>query len=76
MDLGLHDRVAIVGGASEGIGRATAKMLAMEGCRVVMAARREDALGTRSHHDSDVAAQHGGHRAATTDANVRHVLAR
>ena len=44
MDLGLRDRVAIVGGASEGIGRATAKMLAMEGCRVVLAARREDAL--------------------------------
>ena len=44
MDLGLRDRVAIVGGASEGIGRATAKLLAMEGCLVVMAARREDAL--------------------------------
>ena len=45
MDLGLRDRVAIVGGASEGIGRATAKLLAAEGCRVVMAARREDVLG-------------------------------
>lgn len=44
MDLGLRDRVAIVGGASEGIGRATAKMLAMEGCRVMLAARRDDAL--------------------------------
>ncbi len=44
MNLGLRDRVAIVGGASEGIGRATAKMLAMEGCRVVMSARREDRL--------------------------------
>jgi 3-oxoacyl-[acyl-carrier protein] reductase len=46
MDLGLRDRVAIVGGASEGIGRATAKMLAMEGCRVVLAARRDLALET------------------------------
>ena len=44
MDLGLRDRVAIVGGASEGIGRATAKMLALEGCRVVLAARRDFAL--------------------------------
>ncbi len=44
MDLGLRDRVAIVGGASEGIGRATAKMLAMEGCRIVLAARREAQL--------------------------------
>jgi 3-oxoacyl-[acyl-carrier protein] reductase len=46
MDLGLRDRVAIVGGASEGIGRATAKLLAMEGCRVVIAARRDDVLGS------------------------------
>ena len=44
MDLGLRDRVAIVGGASEGIGRAAAKLLAAEGCRVVLAARRERAL--------------------------------
>jgi 3-oxoacyl-[acyl-carrier protein] reductase len=44
MDLNLRDRVAIVGGASEGIGQATTKMLAMEGCRVVMAARREGVL--------------------------------
>jgi 3-oxoacyl-[acyl-carrier protein] reductase len=44
MDLGLKDRVAIVGGASEGIGKATAMMLAAEGCRVVMAARRPDVL--------------------------------
>ena len=44
MDLGLRDRVAIVGGASAGIGLATAKMLAMEGCRVTMIARREQPL--------------------------------
>ncbi|MDP9238655.1 MAG: SDR family oxidoreductase [Chloroflexota bacterium] len=44
MHLGLRDRVAIVGGASKGIGRATAKLLAMEGCRVVMAARNMPAL--------------------------------
>jgi 3-oxoacyl-[acyl-carrier protein] reductase len=44
MDLGLRDRVAIVGGASKGIGRATAMMLAAEGCRVAVAARTADAL--------------------------------
>jgi 3-oxoacyl-[acyl-carrier protein] reductase len=44
MDLGLRGRVAIVGGASQGIGRATAKLLAVEGCRVVMAARHEATL--------------------------------
>ena len=39
MDLGLRGRVAIVSGASQGIGRATAAMLYGEGCRVVIAAR-------------------------------------
>ena len=44
MDLELAGRVAVVGGASQGIGRATALTLAAEGCDVVMAARREDVL--------------------------------
>ena len=44
MDLGLADKVAIIAGASRGIGRATAMALAEEGCRLVLAARGEDAL--------------------------------
>jgi 3-oxoacyl-[acyl-carrier protein] reductase len=44
VDLGLRGRVAIVGGASKGIGRGTAVMLAAEGCRVALAARGEAAL--------------------------------
>lgn len=44
MDLGLRSRVAIVGGGSKGIGRATAMMLAAEGARVVIAARGLEAL--------------------------------
>ena len=44
MDLRLKDRVAIVGGASAGIGYEIARTLASEGCRVVMSARREPAL--------------------------------
>jgi len=34
MDLELTDKVAIVGGASKGLGRACAEVLAQEGCRV------------------------------------------
>jgi 3-oxoacyl-[acyl-carrier protein] reductase len=44
MDLGLVGKVAIVAGASRGIGKATALTLGAEGARVVMAARGEEAL--------------------------------
>ncbi len=44
MDLGLRDKVAIVGGGSRGIGKAVALTLAAEGCRVALAARGEEAL--------------------------------
>ena len=39
MDLELKDKVAIVTGGTQGIGRATALRLAQEGARVVIAAR-------------------------------------
>jgi len=42
--LGINGRVAIVTGSSQGIGKAIAMGLAMEGARVVICARREDAL--------------------------------
>lgn len=44
MDLGLSGRAAIVAGASRGLGRAVARSLAGEGCRVVVNARSEDRL--------------------------------
>ena len=44
MDLGLDGRVAIVTGGSEGIGAATARLLAAEGCNVTIGARRPDVL--------------------------------
>ena len=40
----LKDKVAIVTGASSGIGRTTAKLFAAEGARVVVGARRQDEL--------------------------------
>lgn len=44
MDLGLEGKVAIVTGGSAGIGYATARSLAREGARVVICARRAEAL--------------------------------
>ncbi|HEV8614302.1 MAG TPA: SDR family oxidoreductase [Methylomirabilota bacterium] len=49
MDLELKDKVAIVGGASKGLGRACAQVLAAEGARV--------ALCSRSQADLEKAAQ-------------------
>ena len=42
----LQDKVAIVTGASAGIGRATAKLFAQEGAKVVVGARRQAELDT------------------------------
>jgi NAD(P)-dependent dehydrogenase (short-subunit alcohol dehydrogenase family) len=39
VDLGLRGRAAVIAGGSRGVGRATAQMLAAEGCRVAVLAR-------------------------------------
>lgn len=57
MDLGLRDKVAIVTGSSRGLGLASVRALAAEGCRVVMCARGETRLRDAAR---DVAAVAGG----------------
>jgi 3-oxoacyl-[acyl-carrier protein] reductase len=60
MDLGLTDRVAIVTGASQGIGKGIAEALAREGCDVAICARTasdlEDAADDIREHGREVLA--------------------
>ena len=44
MDLNLHNKSYVVGGASSGLGRAVAEQLVVEGARVLLVARNADAL--------------------------------
>jgi len=44
MDMGLLGKVALITGASQGIGKTCAQALAKEGCNVVICARRKEAL--------------------------------
>ena len=43
-DLGLDDKVVLITGGSDGLGRATAERFALEGARVVICARRAEHL--------------------------------
>jgi 3-oxoacyl-[acyl-carrier protein] reductase len=44
MDLGLKNRLVVVGGGSKGMGRAAARRFSLEGARVVIAARTPTTL--------------------------------
>jgi len=59
MDLHLTDKVAIVGGGSDGIGYAVADRLLAEGARVTVFSRRESKVAAAV---ASLAARHGGDR--------------
>lgn len=67
MDLALKGRTALVGGASQGIGYAIARLLAGEGARVAMVARREEPLEDAARR---IAAETGGETFAVA-ADIR-----
>jgi len=67
VDLGLTDSVALVTGSSKGLGLASARSLAAEGCRVVLCARGQDALEASA---KTLAGEHGADRVLAVAADV------
>ena len=57
MDLGLEGAIAFVTGASKGIGKATARLLAQEGCQVAITARGDELLQRTA---AELASETGG----------------
>ena len=64
MDLGIQDKTALVCGSSQGLGRAIAQALAMEGVRLVINSRSADKL---ANVQADIV--------ETTGANVASIAA-
>ena len=56
MDLGLANRTGVVGGATSGLGRASAEALAAEGCRLLIWSRSEERLAATAE---ELRAAHG-----------------
>ena len=61
------DKVALITGASSGIGRATAEAFAAEGARLVLAARRQDELDSLV---AEIEARGGKATAVRTDVSI------
>lgn len=69
MDLGLRDKIAIVTGSSRGLGLASAKALAVEGCRVTLCARTEGPLREARRHVGELAGSHDRVLAVVADVS-------
>jgi NAD(P)-dependent dehydrogenase (short-subunit alcohol dehydrogenase family) len=69
----MRDKVALVTGASSGIGRATAKAFAARGASVVLAARRQEELAALANEIKD---QGGNASFVTTDVSVAQDVGR
>ncbi|TVS15560.1 MAG: SDR family NAD(P)-dependent oxidoreductase, partial [Gammaproteobacteria bacterium] len=63
----MNGKVALITGASSGIGRATAELFAANGAKVVVAARRQDELDSLV---AEIEAQGGQATAIQTDVAV------
>jgi len=69
----MKDKVALITGASSGIGRATAEAFAANGAKVVLAARREDELTALAN---EIESKGGKASFVTTDVSVAQDVGR
>ncbi len=76
MDLGLRDKVALVTGSSRGLGLASAKSLAAEGCRVVLTARGAEQLARAAEEVAAVATSQGHVQQCAADLATADGIAR
>jgi 3-oxoacyl-[acyl-carrier protein] reductase len=76
MDLGLTDKVAIVTGSSRGLGLASARALAAEGCRVCLCARTEPRLAEAAREVGTLAGRGDRVLAITADVTRPDDIAR
>jgi 3-oxoacyl-[acyl-carrier protein] reductase len=76
MDLGLRDKVAVITGSSRGLGLASAKSLAAEGCRVVLTARGAEQLARAAEEVASVATGPGGVQQCIADLATADGIAR
>jgi 3-oxoacyl-[acyl-carrier protein] reductase len=78
MDLGLRDKVALITGSSRGLGLASARAMAAEGCRVCLCARTETRLAEAARELREVAGADDRVTTAAADVStadgVRHVV--
>jgi len=65
MHLELDDKVALISGSSKGLGLASARSLAADGCRVVLCARGKDALEAAAADLASIAGADHVHAVAT-----------
>ncbi len=76
MDFGLRGRIALVGGGSSGLGRASAEALAAEGCDLMLWSRGSDGLAAVARELAerhDVRVEHVA--ADATDPGAAHTVA-
>jgi 3-oxoacyl-[acyl-carrier protein] reductase len=78
MDLGLSGKIAVVTGSSRGLGLASARALAAEGCHVVLCARSRAGLDAAVHLVAETASKparlHAVEADVSTSAGVRTVI--